>query len=116
MVPLLDDVESAVRVWAVHSLACERCKEAESAIDEFNSGCYAFDGALLDAFVYAGDPQYTGGEWVIRRGTRVNTYELYHQDAAPVDSAEAWLDSDEAARFSTQLGDLLTKVRLSPAP
>ncbi len=33
LVPLLRDPKSAVRVWAVHSLACESCKEGPNPID-----------------------------------------------------------------------------------
>ncbi len=33
LVPLLHDPKSQVRMWAVHSLACDRCKEGENPID-----------------------------------------------------------------------------------
>ena len=33
LVPLLHDPKSKVRLWAVHSLACDRCKQGENPID-----------------------------------------------------------------------------------
>ncbi len=33
LVPLLQDPQAAVRVWAVHSLACETCKDGPNPID-----------------------------------------------------------------------------------
>jgi HEAT repeat protein len=33
LIPLLRDPKSNVRMWAVHSLSCERCKEGENPID-----------------------------------------------------------------------------------
>jgi HEAT repeat protein len=33
LVPLLRDPKSRVRLWAVHSLSCDRCKEGENPID-----------------------------------------------------------------------------------
>ncbi len=33
LVPLLHDPKSQVRMWAVHSLACDRCKEGDNPID-----------------------------------------------------------------------------------
>jgi HEAT repeat protein len=33
LVPLLNDPKAAVRVWAVHSLACETCKDGPNPID-----------------------------------------------------------------------------------
>jgi HEAT repeat protein len=33
LVPLLDDPKSEVRVWAVHSLSCETCKEGPNPVD-----------------------------------------------------------------------------------
>ena len=35
LVPLLHDRKSGVRMWAVHSLACDRCKEDENPLDIF---------------------------------------------------------------------------------
>ena len=33
LIPLLDDPEPQVRLWAIHSLSCEHCKEGECQID-----------------------------------------------------------------------------------
>ena len=33
LVPLLRDPKSNVRMWAVHSLSCERCKDGQNPID-----------------------------------------------------------------------------------
>jgi HEAT repeat protein len=33
LVPLLDDAKAEVRVWAIHSLACETCKDGPNPID-----------------------------------------------------------------------------------
>ena len=33
LVPLLDDPKSQVRLWAVHALACETCKDGSNPID-----------------------------------------------------------------------------------
>jgi HEAT repeat protein len=33
LVPLLDDPKSHVRVWAVHSLSCEQCKDGPNPVD-----------------------------------------------------------------------------------
>lgn len=33
LIPLLDDPHRLVRLWAVHSIACDQCKEAKNPID-----------------------------------------------------------------------------------
>jgi HEAT repeat protein len=33
VIPLLDDPKSNVRMWAVHTLACDRCRNGENPID-----------------------------------------------------------------------------------
>lgn len=33
LLPLLDDPKSDVRLWAVHSISCDRCKHGENPID-----------------------------------------------------------------------------------
>ena len=33
LIPLLDDPKSIVRVWAVHSISCEHCRECANPID-----------------------------------------------------------------------------------
>ncbi len=33
LIPLLDDPKAIVRLWAVHSISCERCKDCANPID-----------------------------------------------------------------------------------